>query len=352
MHVINARNVNDAYVEGVRYLFARGEVRASRAGEVLVAPEPVTTVYSRPLERVLFDARRDANPFFHLFEALWMLAGRNDARWLDFFVKDFSSRFAEEDGIQHGAYGYRWREAFGFDQLDAVVEKLGKNPDDRQAVIQMWDATGEVHGGYDDLLGNWKDRPCNTHVYLRVREKEAYTGAPLFCYKYLALDITVCCRSNDIIWGAYGANAVHFSLLQEYLAARIGVEVGTYYQISNNYHAYTAALKKLDIDPETCRGPYTENVYVTFGHVTPIVTNAQVFDVELRRFLENPEAEGFDNFFFDTVARPMYRAYMCFREKEFKSELAKLAAVPSDWTLAAMLWLQRRYAKAREVTNG
>ena len=41
------------------------------------------------------------------------------------------------------------------------------------------------------------------------------------------LQMTVHCRSNDIIWGTYGANAVHFSILQEYVAARIGVDLGT-----------------------------------------------------------------------------------------------------------------------------
>jgi thymidylate synthase len=52
------------------------------------------------------------------------------------------------------------------------------------------------------------------------------------------LDLTVLCRSNDVVWGAYGANAVHFSVLQEYLAGRIGVDVGVMYQFSNNYHGY------------------------------------------------------------------------------------------------------------------
>jgi hypothetical protein len=49
--------------------------QGSRAGDVLVAPHPVMSVTSIPTERVLFDPARDANPFFHLFESLWMLAG-------------------------------------------------------------------------------------------------------------------------------------------------------------------------------------------------------------------------------------------------------------------------------------
>ena len=78
MKVINARNVNDALAAGLRYLWAEGIPETSRNGPVLVAPTPVTTVYSHPTERVLLSPTRDANPFFHLMESLWMLAGKND----------------------------------------------------------------------------------------------------------------------------------------------------------------------------------------------------------------------------------------------------------------------------------
>ena len=32
------------------------------------------------------------------------------------------------------------------------------------------------------------------------------------------LCMTVCNRSNDMLWGAYGANVVHMSMLQEFVA--------------------------------------------------------------------------------------------------------------------------------------
>jgi hypothetical protein len=57
MHVIAARNVNDAYTLGVNYLRQVGRTEDSRAGPVMVAPGPVTTVYARPTERVLMDSR-------------------------------------------------------------------------------------------------------------------------------------------------------------------------------------------------------------------------------------------------------------------------------------------------------
>ena len=57
--------------------------------------------------------------------------------------------------------------------------------------------------------------------------------------------MTVCCRSNDIIWGTYGTNAVHFSMLQEYLAARLNAQLGVYRHISDSFHAYSSVLEKV-----------------------------------------------------------------------------------------------------------
>lgn len=254
MFVVSARNVNTALERGLGYLVSNGRREASRAGDVLVAPGPVTTVTFRPLERVLWSPVRDANPFFHLMESMWMLAGRSDAAFLNNYVKTFGERFAEPGGEVHGAYGRRWRGIFGFDQLQKIVEALRSTPGSRQAVLQMWDShTADEFGvGENDLTGVWRDRPCNTHAYFRIRKETEVVGVSNaygmggFHEKQVSyLDLTICARSNDAIWGCHGANAVHFSFLQEYMAAMIGVKVGFMYQVSNNYHAYMSELDKL-----------------------------------------------------------------------------------------------------------
>lgn len=145
-----------------------------------------------------------------------MLAGQNRVEWLLQFNSQFG-QFAEDDGTQYGAYGYRWRKHHGFDQLSALVTALEK-VNNRRAVLQMWDAVY-------DMGESRKDVPCNTHAY--------------FYNDGNKLDMTVCCRSNDMIWGAYGANVVHFSILQELIASELGVAQGKYYQMSNNFHLYT-----------------------------------------------------------------------------------------------------------------
>lgn len=359
MLVLRGRNVCELWHSAIDLMSKVGVREESRAGPVLVAPYPVTSVYERPTERVLRDPVRDANPFFHLFESLWMLAGRNDAAFLSRFVRDFGERFAETDGTVHGAYGYRWRHSMGVDQLDEVVRKLREDPTSRQCVIQMWDAKSFQERGLEDgwdLIGTWRDRPCNTHVYLRVRETaDRHLGVVRgveFRERDQVLDLTVCCRSNDVVWGAYGANAVHFSVLHEYLAGRIGVGVGTMYQVSNNWHAYVDVWKK-KINPDYIRrswDPYDERITQPQKPVRPrpMGTNWDRWDDDLRGFMEwteSPEELSYDyeNRWFHEVAQPMYLAHLRYREKDF--DMARLAlqrVQAGDWRDAAIEWIERR----------
>lgn len=359
MRIIKRRNVNGLWHEGMQVLADHGVTQSSRAGDVVVLPYPVMSVYNEPQERVLFDANRDANPFFHLMEALWMLAGRDDAGFLNRYVQDFGNRYAETGGVMHGAYGFRWREALGFDQLNVVVEKIRKNPDDRQCVVQMWDATSESSSfGFEDLRGEWKDRPCNTHLYLRVRtqgerltrDSDGFVEDGLVPDR--VLDMTICCRSNDVVWGAYGSNAVHFSVLQEYLAGRIGVDIGVMYQLSNNYHGYVDVLNKLG-DPSMfdADDPYDNGVV----HCLSMGTEWSKWDDDLAKFMDwhdndlwsenrSDSRASFTNSWFADVAVPMACAnHARVHLKDLYAAIAAARVITaSDWRRVCLEWLARR----------
>lgn len=325
--IIQGRNVNENYFNSIDRIRCIGNDEDSRNGKVLVAPWPIMTVTDRPTERVLFCPNRDANPFFHFFECLWMMSGSNDGKWLDRFVGDFSSRYGEDDGTIHGAYGARWRAWFdgGMDQLTQCVDQLRINPGDRRTVISMWDPKA-------DLGADVKDVPCNTHMYPRIRSAESGD----------VLDLTVCCRSNDIIWGATGANAVHFSFLQEWMAAQIGVGVGKMHQLSNNWHAYENTLEKVG-------EPNILDLYGS-GEVAPypICQVPDAWDEDLRRFMEFPCKYFYSNSFFNEVAVPMWNAHCAWRggNRSEAMDIVILVAA-TDWREAARAWMQRRIDRAK-----
>ena len=349
MHVIRTRNVQRALCEGLRHLQVAGIRDASRFGDVVVAPTPVTTVYERPWERVVFWPLRDANPFFHLFEALWLLAGRNDVEWLAYYNEGMR-QFSDDGKTFHGAYGYRWRQHFKFDQLEKATQLLRNKPRTRRCVIQMWDCAADLH---NDEYPEHKDVPCNDLIFLWLDSTDR-------------LCMTVCCRSNDMILGGYGANAVHFSILQEYIAAKIGVDMGVYNQISNNFHAYTAAFEKhLPLADEAADGFKAQMCPYSFQSVrwTPIVTDAYYFDAELDSFMSDlTPSDGWRNEFFPEVAIPMRAAYKIFKEEKGIERYLRIHEVlgggmnsdaPYDWLLASIMWMQRRRANAEaKLTTG
>lgn len=339
MRVINARNVNEAYALAMNSICDGWGVtpQVSRNGPVLEFSEPVTTVYRKPSERVLFDAARDCNPFLHFFESLWMLAGRNDLAFLSQFTKNMVN-FSDDGETLNGAYGHRWRHHFRkksanalheeVDQLELAVEELKSNPHSRRVVIQMWDGTENQES---------KDIPCNTSVMWRLRDG--------------VLDMTVTNRSNDMIWGCYGANAVHFSFLHEYVAASVGVEVGRYYQVSNSLHCYP----ELDVAKRCLASPpdLSGNDFYNLGWVEPFPLfsggASQIdFDSDLFMFFlaydscdSDLHAEHFRTQFFTNVVAPMWETHRthkarldAWRESEY--------ICATDWQRAAQEWLQRR----------
>ena len=331
MQVINCRNVNDGFIKALDKIETEHIVLESRAGEVMEFPTPVTTVYKNPTERVLFEEIRDANPFFHFMESVWMLAGRNDLE----YVVNYNKRMSEysDDGVTlHGAYGYRWIKHFTFDQLDIIVKRLKDNPDDRRCVLQMWDPKV-------DLNRDGVAVPCKTAIYFKVRDGK--------------LNMTVSNRSNDVIWGTFGANVVHMSILQEYVARSIGVKVGVYNQVSDSFHVYTNIFtdmwKKLAEDD-------VFDFYSMRNYINPYVNKAlapyplmkvekEIWDKDLIKFLNRKPFgdKKFKDSFFSKVACPMQDAWFLYKQKEYDFALSEVQCCASgDWALAGFDWINRR----------
>lgn len=319
-HRIRVRNVNEAYRAATWWMRTAGVVEQSRNGPVLVAPGTFQTEYDYPIERVLFNRQRDANHVFHLMEAIWMLAGRNDVEWL----QQFNSRYvdyADRDGKVWGAYGARWRTWLGLDQLHHVVDVLTRDPHSRQAVLQMWDAPS-------DLGTTHADRPCNTHIYFDTRGNE--------------LNMTVCCRSNDMLWGAYGANVVHFSILQEVLAAALKMRMGVYRQFSNNFHLYTNVpqVQQLMQYP-----PFEDfDLYLT-GEATPyfFVAPGETLHDILDDCTRLVEGDPVSTEFMCRVAKPLHDAYLD-RKRGNPYTLDDIAEC--DWKEGFKIWLSNRKVTA------
>ena len=341
MLVVRARNICAAYPRGLNLLAQTHDTMPSRNGPVLVAPEPVSTHYDLPTQRVLFDVVRDANPFFHCIEALWMLAGREDVDLPAFYVPGMR-QFSDDGVVFHGAYGKRWRAHWEKDQLRQVVAILRADPTSRRAVVQMWDPDSDLN-----VLS--KDLPCNLTIVFQISRHDA-------------LNMTVFNRSNDAILGCYGANVVHFSMLQEYMAAQIGVDVGWYEQVSTNFHAYVSAWKRLG--PIVGLYPQDDPYRTGKVFVHPLVTDRLTFDVECdtiiraltrQKVMVPSDTETCTNTFFHQVVQPLSEAYYLHRQHhDTPAAIGVLDAAITgygnvDWLVNGRQWMLRRLDRQHET---
>jgi thymidylate synthase len=321
---IRAINVNELFTDMLWRFKTSGVEVQTRNGPALRIDEPVLTTIIEPTERVLFFAERDANPIFHLMESIWMLAGRDDVT----FLQQFNSTIGQfsDDGVRfNAAYGHRMRKHFGFDQLKEVIKHLKKDPNSRQAVIQLWDAS--------DFNKSTKDKACNTQM--------------VFAIVNGALDLTVFNRSNDFWWGYCGANPVHFSIIQEFVAIALELPVGQYFTVSNNLHLYTELYNAM---------PYVENPPssdVFDAYSNGVVQAHMLYQGDWELFLHECESfcndpfkkGGFVNGFFEFVAQPM--AMVSYERKHKISDGSAWAdkIVSSDWKLATQQYIMNREKK-------
>jgi len=330
IHRITGLSVNEVY-EDLAKLFATEIVdtgtiksntinRSSRAGDVHELRGLCVLEYQRPELRVLFCPIRDANPYFHLMEAMWMLAGRCDVEFLAKYSKQASGLI-----IGSASYGHRWRNYFEFDQIAGVINMLKQDPGTRRAFLAMWDAQ-------HDLGSPSKDIPCNVGIKFEIRDG--------------LLEMCVFNRSNDAIWGACGANVVHMSFLQEYIAQMVGVPMGSYFQISGNMHVYS------EVYQEKMR-PYRKDHSLRHFYANlefeslSLVNHVESFDTELKSVLEDATSPRFyRNRFLGDVVRPCMLSWDAWKAKDYDGALNHALTIHAvDWATAMTEWLFRHAPK-------
>ncbi|MBN8216738.1 MAG: hypothetical protein J0L75_08840 [Spirochaetes bacterium] len=208
--------------------------QASRAGETLELLH-VGLEVDDPRQRWVISRRPSVNPAFAIADALWILAGSNDADVMNFWFSGLP-KFAGQGSTYPGAYGHRLRKHFGVDQVKRACAALSSDTKSRQVVLQFWDVLTDLPEA--DGAPRTPDVPCNVMSMLKVRGRR--------------LEWTQVLRSNDLFRGLPN-NFVQFTLLQEVIAGWLGLEIGGYHQWCDSLHAYEDSLNEF-----SCGAPVVE----------------------------------------------------------------------------------------------
>lgn len=202
-----------------------GEEVGSRNGRAMEVTNRMITL-TNPTEREIIVSNRGPNLAAQIAETMWVLAGRDDIEWLQNYLPR-AGEFSDDGKVWRGAYGKRirrWPYRDGdtasprvIDQLRHVIELLREDPLTRRAVIAIYDPQVDTEPG--------KDIPCNDQL--------------TFTNRMGKLDLHVHVRSNDLFWGWSGINAFEWSVVQEFVARMVGVEVGSLHFSVSSLHIYS-----------------------------------------------------------------------------------------------------------------
>ena len=110
----------------------------------------------------------------------------------------------------------------GKDQLQNVASLLANRPDSRRAAVQIFNA--------EDIASDYKEIPCTTTLQFLLRGGR--------------LHLSVTLRSNDAYWGL-PHDVFCFTMLQEMMTRRLGVELGEYYLYVGSMHVYERHLGEM-----------------------------------------------------------------------------------------------------------
>ena len=195
------------------------------------------------------------NPAFALAEVVWIMTGRNDTSFLSHWFPKYP-QFVGYQPLQHGAYGKRLRHHFGYDQLRQAASALRNQPNSRQVVLQIWSCQDDLP--LDDGVPRSPDIPCNLLSCIKTRNGR--------------LEWMQVIRSNDVDRGV-PHNIIQFTMLQELMAGWLGLELGSYVQISDSFHWYEKQSARLRIDYDVVPEQNTDHFRFS------IDTCLQAFDV-------------------------------------------------------------------------
>ena len=183
--------------------------------------------------------------FSALGEFLWYMSGSNSLEFIEYYISRYKEE-SEDDKTIHGAYGPRLLSFRNeINQIENIIALLSKKPLTRRAVVQIFDAS--------DLAQNHKEIPCTCTLQFFVRDEK------VILQTYM--------RSNDAVFGL-SHDIFAFTLIQEYIAARLSKDVGEYIHTVGSLHLYDDDPEK-NIFPKTKAQEFISEGFQSTKHPMP-----------------------------------------------------------------------------------
>ena len=157
--------------------------------------------------------------FSAIGELLWYLSGSESLAFISKYVEAYKDEQVDGDVI-YGAYGPRLYNSCGqFNQFENILNILKENPTSRKAVIQLFEARDVANL----LPQQIRSAPCTCSLQCLLRDN--------------SLHMITYMRSNDAFLGL-SHDIYAFTMMQEYYATALNVNMGTYKHVVGSLHLY------------------------------------------------------------------------------------------------------------------
>lgn len=185
----------------------------------------VNILILNPCDNIITTPFRKFSESYAKREWAWYLSGNRSVSEIKKFAPIWDKMHGGDD-IVNSNYGYQWNRN---KQLTKCIEQLKKDRFTRRAWLTLFD--GKEKSEYEF------DTPCTLNIGFYVN--------PILPND---LNMTVTMRSNDLIYG-FCNDQYCFSELLKFVAAHVGLNVGSYTHFVNDLHIYDKFLTmKLDYD--------------------------------------------------------------------------------------------------------
>lgn len=270
MKIFEGKSVSELWNKSYDYIFEQSNhcIQDSRIGKTIEIMKVVFSVQNSR-DRWIVNRQPMISPAFAIAEIFWILSGREDSNFINTW-NPLMKKYSGDTESYYGAYGERMKFNFGIDQIERAYDTLSKNPNSRQAILQVWDVNKDLPK--IDGEANSEDIPCNISSILKVRNNK--------------LEWSQIMRSNDFFRGT-PYNFIQFTTLQEIMAGWLNVEIGEYFYFTDSLHIYESDVNKFNKREETLSIPNTDKLLFTkdkfdifFPKCMELLNKVKIYGVE------------------------------------------------------------------------
>ncbi len=217
--------LDDLLNETYQYIMGNGNRVIGKRGSIIEVNNFVATLTnSRARTSYSLDRRLVRSKFA---EFVWYLSSDPNKEFITPYISAYNDEESENKKIL-GAYGPKifGEKNNGISQFERICEQIKLRPETKQAYISISDASD-----YRIRSDKHSSPPCTIGLH--------------FLYRDNALNLTVYMRSNDAYFGL-PHDLFCFSMLQEMVCVKLGLQLGKYTHICSSLHVYDKHIERLE----------------------------------------------------------------------------------------------------------